>query len=247
MEISSGNRCRPLLLSRRVHARGPCRNRSDSKAGVGRCEPNGSWPAPLLASLASISNTFPHPGCSIGGLAQPPKISGSSLRKQQRVDPFFVSFDEIDSLGSGRQDAVRDPGGAGREFSNITMALMSEIDHCHHLDGFLLMAATNRLDGLDEALIREGRLDVKIRIDLPDERTRIKILDAQLGKKPWKRFDVQEFARRTPGASAAKLRALVDEAAGYALADNRKIQREDLVRALNGSGGRDRPNLEVVE
>ena len=161
--------------------------------------------------------------------------------------PVLCFIDELDSLGSVRQDAVSDPGGAGREFNNITMALMSEIDHCHSLDGFVLMAATNRLDGLDEALIREGRFDVKIRIDLPDERTRIKILDAQLGKKPWRRFDLQAFARRTPGASAAKLRALVDEAAGYALADNRKIQPEDLVRALNGSGGRDRPNLEVVE
>ena len=161
--------------------------------------------------------------------------------------PVLCFIDEIDSLGSGRQDAVSDPGGAGREFNNITMALMSAIDHCRELDGFVLMAATNRLDALDEALIREGRFDVKVRIDLPDETTRIKILEAQLGKKPWKRFDVQEFARRTPGASAAKLRALVDEAAGYALANNRKIQREDLVRALNGSGGRDRPNLEVVE
>lgn len=161
--------------------------------------------------------------------------------------PVLCFIDEIDSLGSARQDAVSDPGGAGREFNNIAMALMSAIDHCRELDGFVLMAATNRLDGLDEALIREGRFDVKVRIDLPDEATRISILEAQLRKKPWKRFDVQEFARRSPGASAAKLRALVDEAAGYALADNRKIQREDLVRALNGSGGRDRPSLEVVE
>ena len=49
------------------------------------------------------------------------------------------------------------------------------------------MAATNRLDGLDEALIREGRFDLKLRIDLPDEATRIKILEAQLSKIPWKR------------------------------------------------------------
>jgi transitional endoplasmic reticulum ATPase len=160
--------------------------------------------------------------------------------------PVLFFIDEIDALGSGRQDAISDPGGAGREFNNITTALMSAIDHCRDLDGFVLMAATNRLDGLDEALIREGRFDVKLRIDLPNEATRIKILEAQLSKKPWKRFDVEEFARRTPGTSAAKLRALVDEAAGYALADNRKINREDLLRALNGNGGNDRPNLEMV-
>ncbi len=161
--------------------------------------------------------------------------------------PVLFFIDEIDSLGAGRQDAISDPGGAGREFNNITMGLMSAIDHYRAIRGFVLMAATNRLEGLDEALIREGRFDVKLRIDLPDEAARIKILEAQLSKMPWSRFDLQEFARRMPGASAAKLRAVVDQAAGYALADNRRIEAEDLRRALNGNGGKDRPQLERVE
>ena len=161
--------------------------------------------------------------------------------------PVLFFIDEIDSLGGGRQDAIGDPGGAGREFNNITMALMSAIDQYRGISGFVLMAATNRLDGLDEALIREGRFDIKVRVDLPDEATRVKILEAQLSKKPWKRFDLQEFARRTPGASAAKLRALVDQAANYALTDNRKIEAKDLQRALDGNGGKDRPQLERVE
>src|SRR5271157_5478391 len=161
--------------------------------------------------------------------------------------PVLFFIDEVDSLGGGRQDGISDPGGAGREFNNITMALMSAIDQYRGISGFVLMAATNRLDGLDEALIREGRFDIKVRVDLPDEATRVKILEAQLGKKPWKRFDLQEFARRTPGASAAKLHALVDQAANYALTDNRKIEAKDLQRALDGNGGRDRPQLERVE
>jgi transitional endoplasmic reticulum ATPase len=110
-----------------------------------------------------------------------------------------------------------------------------------------LMAATNRLDGLDEALTREGRFDLKVRVELPDEAARVKILRAQLSKKPWKPFDLQEFARRTPGASAAKLRALVDQAAAYALTENRKIEAKDLRRAIDGSGGKDRPLVERVE
>lgn len=161
--------------------------------------------------------------------------------------PVLFFLDEIDSLGAGRQDAITDPGGAGRELNNITMSLMSVIDQYRAINGFVLMAATNRLDGLDEALIREGRFDIKVRLDLPDEATRVKILEAQLSKKPWKRFDLQEFARQTPGTSAAKLRALVDQAANYALADNRKIEAQDLKRALDGNGGRDRPQLERVE
>jgi transitional endoplasmic reticulum ATPase len=169
-------------------------------------------------------------------------FAGAAGRK-----PVLFFIDEIDSLGAGRQDAVSDPGGAGREFNNITTALMSSIDQYRAISGFVLMAATNRLDGLDEALIREGRFDIKVRLDLPDEATRVKILEAQLSKKPWKRFDLQEFARGTPGASAAKLRALVDQAANYALADNRKIEVQDLRRALDGNGGKDRPQLERVE
>ena len=161
--------------------------------------------------------------------------------------PVLFFIDEIDSLGGGRQGGIGDPGGAGREFNNITMALMSAIDQYRGISGFVLMAATNRLDGLDEALIREGRFDIKVPVDLPDEATRVKILEAQLSKKPWKPFDLREFARRTPGASAAKLHALVDQAANYALTDNRKIEAKDLQRALDGNGGKDRPQLERVE
>jgi hypothetical protein len=105
--------------------------------------------------------------------------------------PVLFFIDEIDSLGGGRQDAISDPGGAGREFNNITMALMCAIDQYRGISGFVLMAATNRLDGLDEALIREGRFDIKVRVDLPDEATRAKILEAQLSRKPRKRFDLQ--------------------------------------------------------
>ncbi|HKS72277.1 MAG TPA: ATP-binding protein [Terriglobales bacterium] len=137
--------------------------------------------------------------------------------------PVLFFIDEIDSLGAGRQDVLTDPGGAGREFNNITMGLMSAIDHYRAIRGFVLVAATNRFEGLDDALTREGRFDVKLRIDLPDEAARMKIFEAQLSKMPWKRFGLQEFARRMPGASAAKLRAVVDQAAGYAVADNRRI------------------------
>jgi transitional endoplasmic reticulum ATPase len=161
--------------------------------------------------------------------------------------PVLFFIDEIDSLGAGRQEPMSDPGGAGREFNNITIGLMSAIDHYRAVRGFVLMTATNRLDGLDEALIREGRFDLKLRIDLPDEAARIKILETQLSKMPCKRFDLLEFARRTPGASPARLRAIVDQAAGYALADNRRIGAEDLSRALHENGGKDRPQIERVD
>lgn len=122
--------------------------------------------------------------------------------------PALLFIDEIDALGTGSQDSLADPGGAGREFNNVTLALMSAIDQYHETTGLVLIAATNRLDGLDNALLREGRFDLKLRIDMPNETERQRILAAQLAKKPCSRFDMSELARLTTGASAAKLAAL---------------------------------------
>jgi len=124
---------------------------------------------------------------------------------------------------------------------------MQCIDQYRSMDGFVLMAATNLLDGLDPALIREGRFDLKIRVDLPDEAARLKILESQLANRPCERFDLQEFARRTPGASAAKLKALADRAAALAARERRKIGRGDLDRALKEMGGKDRPLVQPVQ
>ena len=151
---------------------------------------------------------------------------------------FFV--DEIDSLGAGRQTG-EDSGGASREFNNITMALMGCIDEYRKLDGFILMAATNRLDAVDPALIRPKRFDIKVRVDLPDQATRLKILEAQLAGKPWTGFPLEPFAHLTPGMSASKLTALVDEAAAIAAEQRRKIEEKDLHVAMARDGGKDRP------
>lgn len=163
--------------------------------------------------------------------------------------PALLFIDEIDALGSVRQTmgGGGDPGGAGRSFNNMAIELMQSIDETRREPGLVLMAATNVIDLLDEALIREGRFDVKIRVDLPDEATREKIFEAQLSAKPWARFDLSEYARRTPGASAAKICALVDQAAVVAAHENRKIEPRDLERALQEYGGKDRPLFQPVE
>ncbi len=162
--------------------------------------------------------------------------------------PALLFIDEIDALGSIRQNLGTggDPGGAGRSYNNMAIELMQSIDQARSEAGLLVMAATNFIEGLDEALIREGRFDLKIRVDLPDEATREKIFQAQLSRKPWEGFDLREFARRTPGASAAKIRALVDQAALFAARENRKIDARDLQRALEEYGGKDRPPFQPV-
>jgi transitional endoplasmic reticulum ATPase len=170
----------------------------------------------------------------------------SAARAQQPV-VFFI--DELDSLGTPRQalGGRGDPGGGGRSYNSMTIQLMQSIDQYRAVPGFVLIAATNMLDGVDPALIREGRFDLKILVDLPDEPTRLRIFESQLAKKPWRRFELQKFAQKTPGVSAAKIKSLVDQAAGFAAEEGRKIEERDLRRAMEEAGGKDRPLFQLVE
>ena len=163
--------------------------------------------------------------------------------------PGLLFFDEVDSLVTSRQalGAGGDPGGAGRSFNSATTIFMEMMTKYRDLPGLVLMLATNKMDGLDDAVVREGRIDLEIRVDLPDEATRLEILRKQLEKRPWRRFDLKEFGRKTAGASPAKIRALVDKAATFAAIGGRRIEENDLRRALEQAGGKDRPLMEPVE
>jgi transitional endoplasmic reticulum ATPase len=163
--------------------------------------------------------------------------------------PVLMFIDEIDSLGAGRSAGVTpgDRGSANREYNNITIQTMQCVDQYRSLAGFILMAATNELSALDKALIREGRFDVQIRLDLPDEVARKRIFESQFAKKPWRGFSLDEAAARTPGASAAKIKSIVDRAAAIAATENRHIEKGDLQKALDETGGKDRPMFQSVQ
>ena len=104
--------------------------------------------------------------------------------------PVLFFLDEIDSIGTQRQQLGRndDVGGGARLYNSVVTELMQCIDQYRGATGFILMAATNFYDGLDEALVRDMRFDEKIRVDLPDEATRAQILSAQLSKRLWTPF-----------------------------------------------------------
>lgn len=159
---------------------------------------------------------------------------------------FFI--DELDAVGAKRQQLGDgdDTGGAARGYNSATTQLMACIDAARKHPGLILIAATNFYDGLDRALIREGRFDLHIRLDMPSEQERIQILAAQLAKRPVRRFELEHFAKRTPGWSAAKIGALVDKAASFAAEERRQIEERDLVRALAETGGRDRAAFKEV-
>jgi transitional endoplasmic reticulum ATPase len=163
--------------------------------------------------------------------------------------PVLLFFDEVDSLVTSRQPLVAggDPTGSGRSFNSATTTFMEMMTKYRDVPGLVLMLATNKMEGLDEAMVREGRIDLEIRVDLPNEAMRLKILEKQLENRPWRRFDLKEFAQKAAGASPAKIRALVDKAATFAAAEGRRIEESDLRRAFEQSGGKDRQPFEPVE
>jgi len=163
--------------------------------------------------------------------------------------PVLVFVDEIETLGAARVNIreAGDLGGSNRGYNDAVVQLMQSIDQNRDVPGFVLMGATNLVDSLDPALIREGRFDVHVRVDLPDEATRKRIFEAQLVRKPWKRCNLDEFARRTPGGSAAKIKSIIDRAAAIAAEGHRQIEEGDLRRALEETGGKDRPLFQPVE
>lgn len=163
--------------------------------------------------------------------------------------PAVLFIDEIDALGARRQQLGDgdDTGGAARGYNSATTQLMGCIDDARKHPGLILIAATNFYDGLDRALIREGRFDLHVRLDLPNEDERARIFEAQLVKRPSRHFDLQPFAKRTPGWSAAKIGTLVDRAAFFAAEGGRTIEERDLTRAFADTGGKDRPAFKDVD
>lgn len=161
--------------------------------------------------------------------------------------PVVLFLDEVDAIGSKKQaqGTGTDTGGGGREHNAVTTQLMQSIDKYRPVEGMLIFAATNSLDGLEPTLIREGRFDLKLRLDLPDQAGREAILSSILKRSGPATTEIVEIARRTPGWSPARLRALVDRA--MLQASGATATERDVLATLEESGGHDRPQVEEVD
>ncbi len=128
--------------------------------------------------------------------------------------PCIIFIDEIDAVGRHRGVGM---GGGNDEREQTLNALLVEMDGFEGTDGVIVIAATNRPDVLDPALLRPGRFDRQVHVGLPDIRGREKILDVHLRKVPMN-DDVKAnlIARGTPGFSGADLANLVNEASLFA-------------------------------
>ena len=144
--------------------------------------------------------------------------------------PCLIFIDEIDAVGRHRGAGL---GGGHDEREQTLNQLLVEMDGFQSQQGIILIAATNRPDVLDPALLRPGRFDRKVYINLPSLKEREAILKVHSKKTPLApNVDLNKTARGTPGFSGADLKNLVNEASLIAAFKNKKkIEMEDLERA----------------
>lgn len=159
--------------------------------------------------------------------------------------PCIIFMDEIDAVGRHRGAGI---GGGHDEREQTLNQLLVEMDGFDTKEGVILMAATNRPDILDRALLRPGRFDRRVVLDLPDVKGRFEILKVHARKiKMDKSVDLNDVARITPGASGADLENMLNEAALLAARKGRSAVTNVEVREATDKVryGKERRSLEM--
>ena len=150
--------------------------------------------------------------------------------KAKKNSPSIIFIDEIDAVAHKR-DAK---GGAGREDEQTLNQILVEMDGFDNDSGVIVMAATNRVDMLDKALLRPGRFDRHVNVALPERKDRLEILKVHFKGKPVEEdVDLESLAKKTAGSSGADLANIANEAAiGAAREGHKAISNKDVVEAF---------------
>ena len=153
------------------------------------------------------------------------------FKMAKQSSPAIIFIDEVDAIGRVRGSGV---GGGNDEREQTLNQILVEMDGFEPNEKIIIMAATNRPDVLDPALLRPGRFDRRVTIDLPDRKDREAILKVHARKKPLADdVDFRIISERTPGFSGADIYSLVNESAILAAREERKtITQFDLVRSI---------------
>ena len=155
------------------------------------------------------------------------------FRQAKEKAPCIIFIDEIDAVGRARG---KNPAmGGNDERENTLNQLLTEMDGFGTNSGVIILAATNRVDILDKALLRAGRFDRQIHVDLPDLNERKEVFGVHLRPlKLDKSVDVDLLARQTPGFSGADIANVCNEAALIAARHNKKtVNKEDFLAAVD--------------
>jgi len=155
------------------------------------------------------------------------------FKQAKEKAPCIVFIDEIDAVGRARG---KNPNfGANDERENTLNQLLTEMDGFDTNTGVIILAATNRADVLDRALLRAGRFDRQIHVELPDLKERKEIFKVHLRPlKLTKNLDVEFLAKQTPGFSGADIANVCNEAALIAARGNKKsVGRQDFLDAVD--------------
>ena len=155
------------------------------------------------------------------------------FRQAKEKAPCIVFIDEIDAVGRARG---KNPNmGANDERENTLNQLLTEMDGFGTNSGVIILAATNRVDILDKALLRAGRFDRQIQVDLPELKDRIEVFNVHLRNiKTDDTVDVDLMARQTAGFSGADIANVCNEAALIAARNNKKtVDRDSFMAALD--------------
>ncbi len=138
------------------------------------------------------------------------------FKKAKQMAPSIIFIDEIDAVGKSRGEFRND------EREATLNQLLTEMDGFEDSSGVIVIGATNKIEMLDEALLRAGRFDRRIHISLPDLEDRTKTLELYLVNKP-NNVDINLVARMTVGFNSAALDTLTNEAAIYAMREGRSV------------------------
>ncbi len=151
--------------------------------------------------------------------------------KAKKNAPCIIFVDEIDAVGRRRGSGM---GGGHDEREQTLNQILVEMDGFEQGANVIVLAATNRADVLDPALLRPGRFDRRVNIGLPDRKDREKILHVHFEKKPVdEKVDIDALAAKTAGSSGADLQNIANESAIIAARNNRKvIQQADITEAF---------------
>ena len=169
------------------------------------------------------------------------------FRQAKEKDPCIVFIDEIDAVGRARAKNAGFSSNDERE--NTLNQLLTEMDGFDTNSGVIILAATNRADILDKALLRAGRFDRQIHVDLPELKERVEIFKVHMkGLKIDPNFDVEFIAKNTPGFSGADIANVCNEAALTAARKNKPmVDKADFLDAVDRIvGGLERKSATIM-